>query len=160
MLMRERLTYAFWFVLIAVVGAVLLCAGPARGQTDGSREPTIVRVRSGGSTYGPYSEWRHVTVQPVERKNLLFDSTSLENDASAYWWVQWVSGPQACVFTAVPDGRIDRPLHPASVGGGRNCSDDDGGKCGFFMPGHWWVFAASGRDCGGYGIEECTGWCQ
>ena len=159
---RESVEYlSFLLALSAVIITALFfqtCAASA--QTDGSREPTVVRVRSGGSSFGPYGEWRHVTVQPTDRRSLLTDSTSLEDDASAYWWVEHVSGPPACVFTAVPEGRIGTRLKPDTVGGGRDCSQDDGGRCGFFMPGQWWVFAASGRDCGGYGIDICTGWCQ
>ena len=158
---NDRSVIAIWaacFIALCGLGLSGRCA--AEAQTDGSAEPTVIRIRSGGATFGPYGDWHHQTIQPTDRARLRTDYTSLENDASAYWWVTWVSGPPACIFTAKPAGAQGSPLIPDTIGGGRDCTDDDGGHCGMFMPGDWWVYGASGGTCSAFGVEECTGWCQ
>ena len=111
---------------------------------------TILRMRSAGSSFGPYTAWTQVTIPPTEK---LEEATIVTDDAGSYHWVFFVSGDQCAVFTA-PYG------HPEHGAGGRECYKGIDGNCGFFLPGHGTIYAASGRSCTGWGIPLCVGWCR
>ena len=113
-------------------------------------EGTILRIRSAGSSFGPYNPWQQVTIPPT---GSLDQATLVTDDAGAYWWVEFVSGDQCAVFTA-PYG------HPEHGAGGRECYKGIDGNCGLFMPGHGAIYAASGRSCSGWGVPLCRGWCN
>lgn len=140
---------------IAILG---LFAGLAGGsQADGSAEPTVIRWRAGADTLPPYSGWHVATVQPTEGVHA---ATSVAEATDAFRWVEHVSGPEACIFTATGHRSAGGAWRPASdVGGGRDCSAHvRDNHCGYFMPG-WDVFAASGGACASFGVPPCSGIC-
>ena len=113
-------------------------------------EGTILRIRSAGSSFGPYSAWTQVTIPPTES---LDKATLVTDDAAAYWWIEFQSGDQCALFTA-PYG------HPEHGQGGREAYEGLGGTAMFYMPGHGAIYAASGKSCSGWGIPLCRGWCR
>ena len=111
---------------------------------------TVLRIRSAGSSFGPYTAWTQVTIPPTES---LKNATVVTDDAGSYHWVEHVDGDQCAVFTASHG-------HPEHGAGGRECYKGIEGNCGFFMPGFGTIYAASGKSCSGWGIPLCVGWCN
>ena len=116
-------------------------------------EPTILRWRTAGLPAGPYSPWRIATV-PATAFDSLDSATQIANAEDTFRWIEHVSGPEACVFTAK---RQSGAL--VSAGGGRTCprSEHDS-SCGYIEE-FWDVFAASGGACTAYGVSGCAGIC-
>ena len=140
-----------------LVAAYGLAVGEMLAQTDGSAEPTVLRWRTGADTLPPYSGWHVSTIQPADGVD---GATLIAPTNDAFRWVEHVSGPEACIFTATPVRGEGGAFHPGDdYGGGRDCSAHvRDAHCGYIMPG-WTVFAASGGACSSFGISPCSGIC-
>ena len=113
-------------------------------MSNDSPEPTVVRWRGAGASFGPYTEWYEATLAPAEH----VDEATLITHDRGYRWVQWVSGPQATVFT----------LHNGEVNGaGRTIGPDENQRQAYFERGWGDLMGLSGYGCAKYGIEECQG---
>lgn len=136
------------FLLVAF--ALLVTAAVVDAQ-DG--EQTVIEYRQAGAPYGPYFDAWHRATIPV--------GTDIQTDAvrvvfsTSYTWVRHVSGPQACVFTAV--GGMGAPL--TQIGGGRDCPRSQADPSGGYFMGGYWVWAVSGESCTSFGVPVCSGIC-
>ena len=140
-------------VVLAVFFFLTLCVALAGAQTDGSAEPTILLVESGFTTDIPSTRVRdQTTVQPTAGVQ---HATLVGGDRTGQRWIWWVSGPQACVFTA---RMVDHEL--VDIGGGGDCGPGNsrGGlaNCRFIEEG-FDVWAASGGGCPAFNVERCGG---
>ena len=134
--------------------ALVVSHSPAKGHTvcGDDSESTVIEYQESGASYGPYTAWKQETVPCGETPH---DGVRVGDSDSSYRWVRYISGPQACIFTANPRGNV-----LAQVGGGRNCvGSESGGACGFFQRGYH-VYAVSGTSCSAFGIPVCSGICE
>ena len=141
-----------------IVAALAATAAPASDLCGDGAENTTVQWRASGAPYGPYSDWSR-TVLPCG--NGPQDSVRVDDDAAGFRWVEHVSGPPACIFTAsqAPPQRQHGERRLTHVGGGRDCDGATrNGSCGFYMRG-WLVFGVSGSSCAAMEIPTCSGWC-
>ena len=114
-----------------------------------SPEPTVVRWRGAGASFGPYTEWYEATIAPATKVE---EATLITTDRG-YRWVQWVSGPQATVFT-----RLNGVNGPHRVNGaGRTIGPDESQRQAYFERGWGDLCGLSGMHAEAYGIEECRG---
>ena len=109
-----------------------------------SPEPTVVRWRGAGASFGPYTPWREATLAPADDVG---GATLITHDRG-YRWVQWVSGPQATVFTRL-NGKVN--------GAGRTIGPDENQRQAYFERGWGDLMGLSGMHAEAYGIEECRG---
>ena len=138
-------------VLLALALLALISASMAAVAQADPGEATIVQWRAAGASYGPFTAWWQATIPPTDD---VHEATPVAGAHASYRWIEHLSGPQACAFTArpSPDG-----AGLVEIGGGRDCTHP-GASCGYFMPG-WTIYLASGRACDAFGVPECTGIC-
>ena len=146
--------------LAAVLGLLFGAAcdpAPAGAQTDGSAEPTILRWRIGAYPADPGRDWKLASVQPTEDAR---HGTLIAAELDGFRWVEHVSGPIACIYTATPRRGPGGKFEAVDgIGGGRDCSAHvRDNACGYFEEG-WTIFAASGGSCSAFGIAPCSGVC-
>lgn len=148
--MRPRLPQKPEFLMLVIFAVMFAFAGISALADD--PEPTIVEVRQSGAPFGPYTDWAEQTVPETEN---IHDATLIDGNRSAFRWVRYKSGPQACTLTA------KQGTHGLEeIGGGRECNATaNQGHCGYFEEGYS-VYLASGKSCVGFQVPLCGGLCQ
>ena len=161
---------AIYGTILGVVVAAMIVAlfwwavEMADAQTDGSAPPTVITSYVGDLFNGPVEDRPHThVVQQTPNAQSGVEITGY----AGYRWYWYTSGPPSCVYTAnylqgaqhAIDLGHEAHHRLTDVGGGGACTVGNdratGNNCRFIMPG-WKVFAASGGDCGAFGIAECT----
>ena len=151
--MKRRLTHGqesavYLSIIAALIAAAFVLVWPAVADDP---DPTVVTWRGAGCSFCQQTNPTPASIPPTD---LLEDATEIVIAEADYLWIEWKSGPQACIFTASPDG----PSPVQYAGGGRNLYD--GSAHAYIQPGHWKVMGASGKACAGYDVPECTGICN
>lgn len=123
------------FTFMCMVITALMMATSVVLAEEGDPE-TIIECRQAGSTFGPYTSWAQVTLGP--------EAVAVNPDHAAYTWCRYISGDQACLYTA-------------GDAGGRDCGPGHR-NCGFFLRGYA-AWGVSGKACVSAGISQCQGWC-
>lgn len=108
-------------------------------------DPSIVRWQgSGNLLFTLPSRWYHVTINPSKDK---YDSTLIHR--GNYDRIEYVSGPQACIFTTLL-GHFEQ-----GIDSGRECNANTE-SCGTYVPGNWEIRGVSGGSCEQFDIRRCS----
>ena len=158
------------FKSLLIIGVALACISlylisQQAFAHDADEASTNIECRGAGAPYGPYTMYKPQTLDDSQG-DVRSHHTPIYDDNSAYRWCRYVSGDNACLFTAILETRQvhDRgQLVANSVGGGRDCNAKSGpnndGQCGYFLPGYQ-IYGVSGHACAGLSIQPCNGICN